>query len=216
MRGILIIKDDLRIHTGDDLDLVQEVKELDNPTPQTYTVEVPGRNGLLNLTDALTGNVCYKNRTLKFQYLANGDNNTLMSIISLFNSFHGQAIRIIDDDTPDWYYEGIATVKVKRDSVLAKITLELNADPFRQRLELTNRGIELSTVTKELVINNDGVVVIPTVIVSDSTKIVVGTNTYNLSSGSYLLANLELKTGANVLKVSGSGTLTVQYREARI
>lgn len=214
MRGILIIKDNLRVHTGDDLDLVQEVKELDNPTPQTYTVEVPGRNGLLDLTKALTGNTCYKNRTLKFQYLASGDN--LLNTIDIFNSLHGERITIIDDDTSDWYYEGIASVKVKRDGVLAKITLEINADPFRQRLELTNRGIELSTVTKELIINNDGVVVTPTVIVSDSAKIVVGTNTYNLSSGSYLLANLELKTGANILKVSGSGTLTVQYREARI
>lgn len=214
MRGILIIKDNLRVHTGDDLDVVQEVKDLDNPTPQTYTVEVPGRNGLLDLTKALTGNTSYKNRTLKFQYLASGDN--LLNTIDIFNSLHGERITIIDDDSSDWYYEGIASVKVKRDGVLAKITLEINADPFRQRLELTNRGIELSTVTKELIINNDGVVVIPTVIVSDSAKIVVGTNTYNLSNGSYLLANLELKPGANVLKVTGSGSLTVQYREARI
>ena len=88
MRGITIIKDSNRIHTGDDLDLVQEVKEIDPPTIQSYFVEVPGRNGLLNLTKGLTGDVTYKNRSLKFQYLAIGKIEDLLYIADLFNRYH--------------------------------------------------------------------------------------------------------------------------------
>lgn len=216
MRGITIIKDNIHLHTGDDLDLIQEVKELGNPTPQSYLVEVPGRNGLLNLTKGLTGNVCYKNRSLHFQYLGSGDKDILLDTVDLFNTYHGETIKIIDDDTPDWYYEGEATVGVKRNGVLVTITLDVDADPFRQRLELTNRVTDLTTDAKNIVINNYGVVITPTFIVSDSARIAFNDNTYTLSAGSYVIEDIELKPGANSLKVSGSGTLTVQYREAKI
>ena len=216
MRGITIIKDNIRIHTGNDLDLIQETKEIGNPTPQSYLVEVPGRNGLLNLTKGLTGNVCYSNRPLKFQYLGNGNRDTMLDIVDVFNTFHGETIRIIDDDTPDWYYEGEASVETKRDGVLVTITLNVNADPFRQRLKLTNMATSLSTDEKSMVINNYGVVITPTFIVSDNARIAFNSNTYTLSAGSYVIEDIELKPGANSLKVSGSGTLTVQYREAKI
>ena len=121
MRGITIIKDSNRIHTGDDLDLVQEVKEIDPPTIQSYFVEVPGRNGLLNLTKGLTGDVTYKNRSLKFQYLAIGKREDLLDIADLFNRYHGEIIKIIDDDTPDYYYEGEATVTTRWDNTLVHI-----------------------------------------------------------------------------------------------
>ena len=216
MRGITIIKDNIHLHTGDDLDLIQEVKELGNPTPQSYLVEVPGRNGLLNLTKGLTGNVCYKNRSLRFQYLGSGDKDILLDTVDLFNTYHGETIKIIDDDTPDWYYEGEATVSVKRNGVLVTITLDVDADPFRQRLELTNRVTDLTTDAKNIVINNYGVTVAPTVIVSNNAQITFKGTTYTLSAGTYTIDNLELKPGSNILTVSGSGNLTIQYREAKI
>lgn len=216
MRGITIIKDNIRIHTGNDLDLIQEAKELGNPTPQSYLVEVPGRNGLLNLTKGLTGKVCYNNRPLKFQYLGTGNHDILLDTVDVFNTFHGETIRIIDDDTPDWYYEGEASVETKRDGVLVTITLNVNADPFRQKLKVTNVDTILSTTEKSIVVNNYGVVITPTFIVSDSAHIAFNSNTYTLSAGAYVIEDIELKPGSNTLKVSGSGTLTVQYREAKI
>lgn len=216
MRGIEIIKDGFKIHTGDDLGLVQEVKEIGNPTPQSYLVEVPGRNGLVNLTKGLTGNVTYSNRSLKFQYLTSGTYEEIEETIDLFNSLHGETFKVIDDDTPDWYYEGEATVSVKRNGVLVTITLDVDADPFRQRLELTNRVTDLTTDTKNIVISNYGVTVAPTIIVSNNAQITFKGTTYTLSAGTYTIDNLELKPGSNILTVSGSGNLTIQYREAKI
>ena len=65
MRGVLITVGEESFHTGNDLDLVQETKEISNPSVQTYTVQVPGRDGLLNLTKSLTGRVCYNNRKIE-------------------------------------------------------------------------------------------------------------------------------------------------------
>lgn len=216
MRGIEIIKDNFKIHTGDDLDLIQEVKEIGNPTPQSYLVEVPGRNGLVNLTKGLTGNVTYSNRSLKFQYLASGTYKEVKETIDFFNSLHGETFKVIDDDTPEYYYEGEATVTVTRKGILTIITLELNANPFRERLDLTNMTTALSTTDKTLVVNNYGVVVQPTIIVGNTAKIVYKGNTYTLSAGTYKISDVELKPGYNSFTVSGSGNLTIQYREAKL
>jgi hypothetical protein len=216
VRGIEIIKDSFKIHTGDDLGLIQEVKEIGNPTPQSYLVEVPGRNGLVNLTKGLTGNVTYSNRSLRFQYLASGTYEEVEETIDLFNSLHGETFKIIDDDTPDYYYEGEATVTVTRKGILTTITLNLNANPFRERLALTNITTALTTADKTLAVNNYGVVVQPTIIVDNTAKIVYKGNTYTLSAGTYKISDVELKTGYNSFIVSGSGNLTIQYREAKI
>lgn len=216
MRGIEIIKDNFKIHTGDDLGLIQEVKDIGNPTPQSYLVEVPGRNGLVNLTKGLTGNVTYSNRSLKFQYLVSGTYKEVKETIDLFNSLHGEIFKVIDDDTPEYYYEGEATVTVTRKGILTTITLELNANPFRERLDLTNMTTALSTTDKTLVVNNYGVVVQPTIIVGNTAKIVYKGNTYTLSAGTYKISDVELKTGYNSFIVSGSGNLTIQFREAKI
>lgn len=216
MRGIEIIKDTFKIHTGDDLGLVQEVKEIGNPTPQSYLVEVPGRNGLVNLTKGLTGNVMYSNRSLKFQYLASGTYEEVEETIDFFNSLHGETFKVIDDDTPEYYYEGEATVTVAHTGILVTITLELNANPFRERLDLTNTTTTLTTADKILVVNNYGVVVQPTFIVDNTAKIVYKGNTYTLSAGTYEISDVELKTGYNSFIVSGSGNLTIQFREAKI
>lgn len=216
MRGIEIIKDGFKIHTGDDLGLVQEVKEIGNPTPQSYLVEVPGRNGLVNLTKGLTGNVTYSNRSLKFQYLASGTYEEVEETIDFFNSLHGETFKVIDDDTPDYYYEGEATVTVTRKGILTTINLNLNANPFRERLELTNITSMLTTADKTLVVNNYGVVIQPTIIVDNTAKIMYKGNTYTLSAGTYKISDVELKTGYNSFTVSGSGNLTIQFREAKI
>ena len=216
MRGIEIIKDTFKIHTGDDLGLVQEVKEIGNPTPQSYLVEVPGRNGLVNLTKGLTGNVTYSNRSLRFQYLASGTYEEVEETIDLFNSLHGETFKVIDDDTSEYYYEGEATVKVARNGILTTITLELNANPFRERLDLTNTTTTLTTADKTLGVNNYGVVIQPTIIVDNNAKIGYKGNTYTLSAGTYKISDVELNTGYNSFIVSGSGNLTIQFREAKI
>ena len=216
MRGITIIKDNDRIHTGDDLDLVQEVKEIGAPEIQSYLVEVPGRNGLLNLTKGLTGGVTYKNRSLKFQYLGTGSREDLLEVADLFNTYHGETVKIIDDDTPDYYYEGEVSVDTTWNNTLLTIVLEVNANPFRENLEFTTVSTALSTDSKDIVITNSGVRVSPTVEVIDTAKIMIGNNTYTLNTGKYVINDLELKTGSNTLTVSGSGVLTIQYREAKI
>lgn len=215
MRGITIIFNNERVHTGDDLGLVQEEKEIGKPTIQTFTAEVPGRDGLLNLTRSLTGKVNYYNRPLSFQYFGDGTRKELLALDAYFSRFHGQTIRIIDDDYPDHYYEGEASVKTSLNRNYITIVLEVDAQPFRLKLSPTTYTREINGEAT-VYLNNENIEAIPVITTTGDIEIVFNGVTTNLSAGSYTIENFVLQSGVNTVKISGTATVTIQYQEGAI
>lgn len=215
MRGIKIILNGNEIHTGNDLDLVQEKKDIGKPTVQSYTAQVPGRNGLLNLTKGLTGKVTYGNRTLSFQYFGTGTRAYLLSLDEAFSRYHGETIRIIDDDYPNYYYEGEASVGSVINGNYITITLTVNAQPFRFKNNKTSRSQNISG-SATITLSNEGVEAIPTITVTAETKITFNGVSVTLSAGTYTINDFGLRQGNNVFTVSGSGKITIEYQEGAI
>ena len=215
MRGITIIFNDEVIHTGNDLDLVQEKKEIGKPTVQSFTAEVPGRNGLVNLTKGLTGRVMYYNRPLSFQYFGTGKRSHLLDLDATMSRFHGQMIRILDDDYPDYYYEGEATVSTTINSNYITINIEIDAHPFRLKVAPTVVSRTLNgTVT--LYLKNESAEVIPTITVTAETTIKFNNRTIVLSAGVYTVEAFVLVGGLNTFEVTGTGTIRIEYQEGAI
>lgn len=217
MRGITIILNDDRIHTGDDLDLVQEKKEIGKPTPQSFTVQVPGRNGLLNLTKGLTGKVTYDNRPLSFQYFGTGDRDRLLYLDAIMSQYHGETIQIIDDDYPGHYYEGEATVETKfsESGNYITITLTVDAQPFRLKLAPTVYSRSVSGNAR-IRLYNESVPAIPEITLSASMTVERGSVGYTLEPGTYSIEDFELQRGNNDFLVSGEGIITFTYQEGAI
>lgn len=215
MRGITIIFGDDEIHTGNDLDLVQEKKKIEKPEIQSHTAEVPGRNGLLNLTKGLTGKVTYFNRELSFQYFGTGKREYLLEIDDYMSRYHGQTIRIIDDDYPDHYYEGEASVSTEINGNYITIFLTVDAQPFRLKLVPTVVSRTLAGAVT-LLLDNEGVEAIPTITVTGETSITFNGVTLSLGAGTYVVEAFELKRGVNSFEVSGAGTITIEYQEGAI
>jgi phage-related protein len=212
MRGILINN---LIHTGNDLDLVMTGKNLQAPKLQSQKVEIPGRNGALDLTEALTGGPVYDNRTLTFTFFGNGSRDTVLYLIDTMLAYHGRYITIVVDDVEDWYYEGRVEVAYSDKYHYVEFELTVDAQPFKQAIE--PKIYMLTNVTsKNIVIENEGVRVLPTVTVTANTTIVVGEITYTLSAGTYEPDELLLVTGENIWTVTTTGTITISYREAKI
>lgn len=215
MRGITIIFNGEEVHTGNDLDLVQEEKKIEKPKIQSYTVEVPGRNGLLNLTKGLTGRVMYYNRSLSFRYFGTGKRSHLLELDAFMSKYHGQTIRIIDDDYPGHYYEGEASVSTEIHGNYIIISLDVDAQPFRLKRTPTVYSRTISgTVTIEL--ENESIEVFPVITVTAETSIVFNGASFKLSAGSYTSENIVFKAGTNILEVSGTGTITIEYQEGAI
>ena len=215
MRGVTIIFNDEEIHTGNDLDLVQEKKEIGKPEIQTFTAEVPGRNGLVNLTKGLTGRVMYYNRSISIQYFGTGKRSHLLDLDATMSRYHGQMIRIIDDDYPDYYYEGEATVSTEIHNAYITITLEIDAYPFRLKVTPTVVSRALNG-TATIYVTNESAEVIPTITVTAETTIKFNNRTMVLSAGVYTIESFVLVGGLNTFEVTGTGTIKIEYQEGAI
>lgn len=215
MRGITIILNGESVHTGNDLDLVQEVKEIGKPDIQSHTVEVPGRNGLLNLTKGLTGKVVYSNRPLKFRYFGTGSRAELLRLDTLMSYYHGETVRIIDDDYPDHFYEGEVSVDSEPNGNYITITLAVDAQPFRLKNERTVYSREIAGKTT-IILNNESIDAVPTITVTAETSIKFNGLSTTVSAGTYIAEDFTLRRGANTFEVSGTGEITFEYQEGAI
>lgn len=84
--------------------------ELNPPKPKTYTVDIPGGNGVIDLTTALTGDVVYENRsqTFSFATLEYSDFEWVKTEVS--NFLHGKAFDYQITMDPGYIYHGRFTV----------------------------------------------------------------------------------------------------------
>lgn len=124
-------------HTANDWNLIQEKKELSVPEPKTIYLDIDGRNGSIDLSESLTNDIKYKDRTLSCTYLLiDGTYNQRVIVInSIINTLHGKKMNIVDDDFPNYYLIGRVTIKsYENNKSYSKISLEAKCQPFRYSL----------------------------------------------------------------------------------
>ena len=78
-------------HSYKDFGLILSSKDIGLPEPKVETVSVIGRNGDLDLTDALGDDVKFNNRKLEFVFsLLNGARDWTAVLSNLSNYLHGK------------------------------------------------------------------------------------------------------------------------------
>lgn len=148
MRGFTFIYDGGTFHTGDTFGLLQQVKDISGPEVQSHFLEVPGRNGKINMTNVLTGYPCYNNRTIELTYFYNSTWGDMIDIRAVLGRMHGKTVKAIDDDTPDYYYTGEVYVDFEQHPTYLIITVQIDAEPFRYELEYTEVSVDTQTCPK--------------------------------------------------------------------
>lgn len=123
-------------NTFDDWHLVPDSRpSIAMPSPKTVTVDIPGRDGVLDLSEALRRFPVYYNRTgtLKFHVL-NGYHDWQVLYSSIANFLHGRTLEIRLEDDPNWYYVGRAWVKQwtsNNDGTWSDIEIEYDLEPYK-------------------------------------------------------------------------------------
>ena len=121
-------------HTRDDWGLALTTQPTFNMPPvKTHILELPGGDGVIDLTTAITGYPVYGNRTGSFTFVAPVPQNRWQSLISqIAERLHGQRLEIRLDDDPGWYYEGRAALNVGAcDRQYGTIVVDYDVGPYK-------------------------------------------------------------------------------------
>lgn len=207
-----------KLNTWYDLRSYLTAKDVTPPEPKTNYVELDGMSGTLDLSESLTGEITYEDRTVAATFWtcegSYKDRERLLQ--KIVTSLHGKKIKIVEPDDPTHYFYGRVTVKSRKNTLAyAEYSIEAICEPWRYALEDTVRTVEVSGDTVSVVINNNGVKTIcPDITVTGSVEISYNGAATTLTEGSYKITDIRLYQGSNIVGVSGTGTVTFTYREA--
>lgn len=188
-----------------DFGLILTGQNIGVPKPKTYTVDIEGMDGNLDLSEFF-GEIKYENRTLKFTFETIEKISDWQSRISRISSFlHGQKMKIEVWSDPDFYYVSRCYVdEYSSNSRLGKIVLSCDAEPYKYKQNITTFNLTSGTNT----VNNSRMTVFADLLNESEIKI----NNKVYSSGTHLRA-IKLISGVNTLNSSGTATLSFQEGE---
>ncbi len=115
---------------------------LEPPSPKTYTVDIPGGNGIIDLTESFTGDVAYDNRSQTFTFLVIYPEDFEKTKTKVSNFLHGKAFDYKMTMDPDYTYHGRFTVNSYShsayvDGIVGSIEVQINADPYKKKSDMT-------------------------------------------------------------------------------
>jgi hypothetical protein len=205
-------------NTAYDWGLLLTAKSIKDPAPKTNYINIDGASGSLDLTEALTGEVAYSDRSLTASFsLSEGTVKEREVVIrDIVAALHGKRVRILKPDVPEHFFLGRAQVTgYTNTQAYATLDIEATCEPWRYAVNESERRVTVRGEAVDVVIRNDGSQsVCPVITVTGTVSITDNGVTTELSEGSYKITDIRLKRGANVINVSGRGTVVFTYREA--
>lgn len=217
-------------HSYNDWGLILSSQTISPPTPQINMVSVPMRDGSIDITETLSGDVKYEDRTLTFTFTVIDARNTWSSKVSeIQNYIHGKRMRIVCDDDPGFYYVGRVSVNEwNSEKSVGKLVVECTVEPFKYDVASSSVDWEWDIFDfEEGIINETGQLIVdgsititlicrrkrmfPTFIASCAMTVTFDGETYNLKAGSQKVYDIFLCEGENQLTFSGSGTVSIDY-----
>ena len=187
------------------------------PEPQTNFVEIHGRDGALDLSEAF-GTVRYADRIVPITLYARAPFDAAVTAFAA--NAHGRRMNVIFDRDPTYYYDARVTLEdVERHAGYCELSLECRAKPYKlEHFETTVTILPNGTATVTL--TNTRMPVVPMITVSTEmtlTYTLSGTNySVNLSAGTHTVPSLVLIEGDTEIGIVGSGRITFTYRKGAL
>lgn len=210
--------------------------------PQQYTkyIEIPGRNGLLDLSETIAGRQIYTSREIKMVLSGAKDKKSWSAAMSIARNYiNGKVCRVVFDDDDGYYWRGRIVIK-DFSSVLNKGTLTIDiptADPYKYSIVssgepwlwdpfnfqtgiITYIGAITVSGTASLTIPHGHMPTSPEFVVSNKVgtlTVATGGNTYTLNSGSNKIPSIMVGGDSDVTLVfSGNAKVEVIYRDGSL
>lgn len=204
-------------HSFHDLGLwLKKYPEITPPVPKTKYADVPGADGLLDISKILTGHMQYNRRTITMEFSIMGAREMWPEKHSdILDLLHGQEMDLILDDDPEYCYTGLLSVSgFDPQKVTSGVTITMDVEPYKTRIKPTKRTFTVSGSLKADVTTTRKPVC-PLITASSAMKMTFGGQTYSLASGENVLDDVILRGGSNTFTFTGNGTVSFEYREGR-
>lgn len=121
---------------------IENEESLNPPEPKSYTVDIPGGNGTIDLTESLTGDVVYNQREQVFKTFYVGKEDTWEQCkTKLLNALHGRRLSYKLSFDPGYTYVGRFDVssctRLGRGFRAGEFEIKITADPYKTKDEYT-------------------------------------------------------------------------------
>lgn len=203
------------------------------PIPKINKIEIPGLDGYLDITEALTGRPVYGEREIIAKFTALGRNIAEAKLSNFLNEFHGKKVKLVLPDRYG-YLEGRCVMDGKeRNPVCGVITASFVCQPFfYDNTEAGDpdwlwdpfsfeQGIIYPTsyaISGETTINVPSAPKssTPTIKSTADMTLTFKGETYHIKTGENRMTGMALENGDNIMTVTGNGTLIFIYRGKRL
>jgi hypothetical protein len=194
-------------------DAYLEGREVTAPQVRRITETIPGRNGVLDYTSAITGYPTYENRIIRLILCIHKDEKAELEAArdNIFKLVHGKKVNISFSDI-NGVFTGTGQIEAEEEGLRFKrLTISIDAYPYRftgtKKIEIiaTAEG-----VTKDFEINMP---VSPYMENENEITIEAGNTKITKKAGKFSVDELVLKPGHNQIKIKGTGKVKMEYEE---
>lgn len=114
--------------------MLKKAPEVSPPEPKTHYVDIIGADGMLDLSESLTGKVKYKNRKIDMEFIiAAGREDWSAVYDEILENVHGKLKKISLEDETGAYYTGRVTVGTpERDGKIITLKMSADVEPYRK------------------------------------------------------------------------------------
>lgn len=137
-------------NTWDDWHIVAESRPVFlPPEPKTTVIDIPGYDGIIDLSESLTKYPIYQNRSGSINFIVVNDYGDWATRYSeMMDYLHGRTITAILEDDTEFCYQGrfkVSDWTSNNDGTWSNITFDYDLHPYKLRLRGTNEPWEWDT-----------------------------------------------------------------------
>lgn len=205
------------------------------PDVKKHEYDIPYRNGKLDVTEALNGQIYYQNRTIVMEFVK--EEFSLLSwhvtYSRIANHFHGIKVKLIFDNDEKYYWEGRALVEASHEESYSLIRISVDVFPYKKSLSSSlgdwlwdpfnfetdiARNYKNLKVTGSLSVHVIGteIPVIPLIHVSSAMELKFNGKTFNLVAGQNKIYDLQIIKGEQDLLFLGNGVVSIEFNEGSL
>lgn len=197
--------------TKEDYGAVMNYARVTPPSVKENYVDIAGGNSSIDLTEAV-GSVVFEDGRISFKF-------TLLRVEDkerMKNDLHGKKLKIVLEREPDFYYEGrLSFTSESQVGNLYELCMDARVSPYKMENQVTIHEEEVKAA-KEIIIFNERMPAMPTITARGNITISFEGISISLKTGIYEIPEITFRDGINRLKVSGNGSIRLEYRKGRL